>query len=241
MTVDPVPTFNAVRADFTLCPNRQEHEDFMQATLSTYIRDYFEFAGQRGAHSPRIGPEHPMLAATLVALVDRRRADSVLEIGYQCGGAAIPLGTYLSLTGGYYEGWDNHAAHLDPNKGHSSSMDAQSAALRDYFGSLGLTATHLHAGEDFDARLGEHPFDFVFMDHTKAQYLEALKQLIECKRLNPAAWVFVHDIEHNPAYHEAWESMKKHVLDNDLGECHELRDGFRDVVAYDCGLIVMKG
>ena len=228
MTI-PIPTYTALEEKFAVCGEFSEEFHKFHVNYPHVLRSICK---KNGIPSPWLGPEHPAISATLIALAFMKKAESVLEIGYQAGGSAIPFQNYVDYFGGQYQGFDS-CEDINASVEHAE-------AIRKCCVKMGVDCGVIWT-EAFDVSKVRGSVDFVFIDHWKELYLQSTKDLVESAHLAPEAWLVYHDIDVEPRWVENWKEVKKYVLDNDLGQCHELRDGFQGLYAYDLGLVTLKG
>lgn len=181
------------------------------------------------------GAEHPILAHTLVKLAHDYKRERYLEIGFMTGSALLPMAMYgIDVTGidngeewrgftdeDYVEGvcrWADEYGFERPNL-----LIGPAEALVD-----GLDVV----------------FDMVFIDHAKELYVDCLRSLVEGGKLAPGAMVLFHDTDHHIGsdsnHWTPWEDIVEFVVENDLGDCYALSDGYNGLRCHNLGLLVLK-
>lgn len=185
-----------------------------------------------------LGGEHPSIELTMIQIAMDHEAKTILEVGVQCGGTALPLAIYAKHAGGSYHGLDNQ----EDSNCHSESFEYLNKMI-DRFGCREVV--QLETKKGFAEEVLQGPYDFVFIDHAKHRYFGDFRSLVEGEHLAPGALVFFHDVDFFRATGgrllHLFEPIEEYVKENDLGECYWMRNGFNSIRCPDLGLVVLKG
>lgn len=143
-----------------------------------------------------IGPEHPALEELALELLYTRESKSVLEIGYQAGGFAVPLIRALhDMAGFHYTGIDNLTYQNSVSANLISAFVIGQGVPADRFRFLVADASDFLAGCD-------RKFDLILIDHKKDFYARDLRTILARGLLGEDGVVLLHDVLQEAA--KAW-------------------------------------
>lgn len=145
-----------------------------------------------------IGSEHPALEDVALELLKPMASKSVLEIGYQAGGFAVPLIIEnLHDPAFRYLGIDNLQYRNALSGGLIREFLLRHGANEDKFLFLQDDAT------GFLMRCTDR-FDLILVDHVKRLYPEALRVILSRSLIARGGCILLHDVENKAS--EAWYS-----------------------------------
>lgn len=211
-----------------ICDDREVEADIIATAR--------ELATDRGYYH---GDEHPVLQMSMVRLAQIKKPKHYLEVGFQSADTIIPVSILCNSFGGKCLGIDNLADFTGVHRPMEDREDAFQVLL---------AKLHFYAGTQHQLVLGsaegfvhDCQYDMVFIDHYKEFYVREFEGLVNSGALAPGAWVLFHDVDF---FHEGmtpWAGVEKFVIDNGLGECYLLREGYKGFRANNLGLVTMKG
>ena len=162
-----------------------------QTDLAESSRNLTEYYLDQGLEPGQfwIGPEHPGLEELALQLLDRHESMSVLEIGHQAGGFAVPLILALHGAPGFqYTGIDNLS--------YANSVSGELIAK--FLTDSGVPADKFRFLVVSDAReflmTCQTRFDLILVDHLKSLYPRDLEIIMVRDLLVEGGSVVLHDV-----------------------------------------------
>jgi predicted O-methyltransferase YrrM len=191
--------------------------------LRAELADHYQRAGI-AEEAWNVGPEHPALEDTALALLASLDSRQVLEIGFQSGGFAVPVILALQRDAAFhYIGVDNLAYR---NAVTPATIDA---FLRPRVGRPCYEFV-VSGSSEWLRKMPEGSIDLALLDHFKPMYERDLLLLCRRRIVRPGGAILLHDVRAGAA--RAWRECQHLVRTFNLSV--ELRE---DVPA---GLAVLR-
>lgn len=199
--------------------------DGMEEVMCSYVTGFSEVNYKNPVEGFNIGAENPAWGGAITGVIAMTNRKNVVEVGYQGGGATIPIACYCHWNNIKFCAYDNHQ-----DSGSGAGHDYNIKAYLSEQWKVPVTLRN-RAFEPLKESLNDK-WDMVIFDHDKRLTVKHIQELLEADLVTDDLIVMVHDMD---VFSELWEPLK--LAMGDMFECSLMTEGVLGVRCPNAGLL----